>query len=173
MTKTARKIRNYKIKNPFSHYGALLCAVFIFTFGSAQLASAADFTVSNTNDSGAGSLRQAILDANAALGADTIIFASAGTITPATSLPTITDTVTINGYSAPGSAANTDSNFSNAVLVVELNGSSAGSSGIGLRISANNCTVSGLVINRFQEAGIRIDTGIGNDVERKFYRYKY
>ena len=34
----------------------------------------ATFTVTNANDSGAGSLRQAILDANAAAGSDTIIF---------------------------------------------------------------------------------------------------
>jgi hypothetical protein len=34
----------------------------------------ATFTVTNTNDSGAGSLRQAVLDANAAAGADTIVF---------------------------------------------------------------------------------------------------
>jgi hypothetical protein len=32
------------------------------------------FTVSNLNDSGAGSLRQAIIDANTAAGADTIVF---------------------------------------------------------------------------------------------------
>ena len=38
--------------------------------------SAATFTVTNTNDSGAGSLRQAILDANAAAGADTIVFSA-------------------------------------------------------------------------------------------------
>ena len=36
--------------------------------------AAATFTVTNTNDSGAGSLRQAILDANASAGADLIDF---------------------------------------------------------------------------------------------------
>jgi hypothetical protein len=38
----------------------------------ASPAQAATFTVTVTNDSGAGSLRQAILDANAAAGEDTI-----------------------------------------------------------------------------------------------------
>ncbi len=37
-------------------------------------ATAATFTVTNTKDSGAGSLRQAITDANTAAGADTIVF---------------------------------------------------------------------------------------------------
>src|ERR1043166_3441296 len=36
--------------------------------------NAATFTVTNTNDSGPGSLRQAILDANAASGTDSIVF---------------------------------------------------------------------------------------------------
>jgi len=53
---------------------------------------AATFTVTNTNDSGPGSLRQAILDANGNPGLDTIQFAIPGpgvhTITPLTPLPT-------------------------------------------------------------------------------------
>jgi hypothetical protein len=57
----------------------------------------ATFTVSNTNDSGAGSLRQAILNANAAAGADTIGFTVSGTITLSTGQLTITDDLTING----------------------------------------------------------------------------
>ena len=51
----------------------LLCAA----FASVQLVHAATFTVTNTNDSGSGTLRQAILDANANAGvADTINFDS-------------------------------------------------------------------------------------------------
>ena len=48
---------------------ALLCAA----VGSVQLVNAATFTVINTNDSGAGSLRQALADAN---DGDTINFDS-------------------------------------------------------------------------------------------------
>ena len=53
-------------------------------------AYAATFTVTNLNDSGAGSLRQAIIDANAAAGADIITFSVSGTIPLASTLPTIT-----------------------------------------------------------------------------------
>lgn len=74
-------------------------------------ASAAPFSVTTTADSGAGSLRQAILDANAAPGADVIEFSlGAGThaITLTSSdsatavLPPITDEVVIDATSMAG-----------------------------------------------------------------------
>ena len=72
-----------------------------------RVASADTYTVTSNADSGPGTLRQAILDANAHPGADTIEFDIAGsgvhTISPASALPAITDAVTIDGYSQPGS----------------------------------------------------------------------
>lgn len=56
------------------------------------------FTVSNTNDSGVGSLRQAILDAETSPGADIIDMTGiTGTITLASDLPNISQDLTING----------------------------------------------------------------------------
>ena len=117
--------------------------------------AAATFTVTNTNDSGAGSLRQAILDANANAGLDTIAFnipgAGVHTITPATPLDTITDPVTIDGYTQPGSSVNTDPFATNALLMIELDGSVAGGGGArGLNFSlVGNSVVQGLTINRW------------------------
>ena len=56
-------------------------------------------TVTNLNDSGTGSLRQSIVDAEANAGADTISFTSGllGTITLASDLPNITENLTIIG----------------------------------------------------------------------------
>lgn len=70
----------------------------------ASPAGAATFTVANTDNNGIGSLSQAIIDANAAAGADTIEFAPGvtGMINLITDLPDITDSLTIRG---PGSAA--------------------------------------------------------------------
>lgn len=63
----------------------------------------AAFAVTNLGDAGAGSLRQALLDANAAAGADTITFGVAGTIQLTSgALPDITDAVNIDGTTAPG-----------------------------------------------------------------------
>lgn len=66
------------------------------------------FTVTNTNDSGPGSLRQAILDSNGAPSQQTIAFNIGGgglqTTTPTSPLPAITDPVIIDGTTQPGFA---------------------------------------------------------------------
>ena len=130
------------------------------------------FTVINTNDSGAGSLRQAITDANG-MGGGTINFNIPGggvhTISPLTVLPTITQTVTIDGYTQPGSSPNTNPPTMgiNAILQIELSGVNSGSNFGGLTINALNCTVSGLVVNRFVGDGIRVCTD-GNVFEGNF-----
>ena len=65
---------------------------------------AATFTVINTNDSGAGSLRQAILEANTNGTADTIEFQITNvthTITVASALPAMVEPVTLTGATQP------------------------------------------------------------------------
>jgi hypothetical protein len=76
-------------------YGLLLLIMLL----CAVLLRAASFPVTNTNDSGPGSLRQAILDMNAAgAGPHTIVFNVYGQITLLSSLPAITNSdVTIDG----------------------------------------------------------------------------
>ncbi|MGI9107393.1 MAG: carboxypeptidase regulatory-like domain-containing protein [Pyrinomonadaceae bacterium] len=129
------------------------------------------FPVSNTNDSGPGSLRQAIIDSNNTTGAQTISFNLPGTgvqtITPLSALPTITDAVVINGYTQPGASPNTLAQGDNAVLLIELNGASAGAGQAGLSINASNSTIRGLVINRFGN-GIFISGGNSNVVQGNF-----
>ncbi|MGI9178251.1 MAG: right-handed parallel beta-helix repeat-containing protein [Pirellulales bacterium] len=63
------------------------------------------FTVSTLADSGAGSFRQAILDANSSLGYDVVEFSVAGVIrVGASPLPAITEGVAVLGSTAPGYA---------------------------------------------------------------------
>ena len=135
---------------------------------------AGTFTVTNTNDSGAGSLRQAILDANANVGADTISFNIPGTgvhtISPLTLLPTITETVTIDGYSQPGSSMNTNPTTMglNTVLTIELSGAQLDNvTGLTINASAVNCTVQGLVINTFQHDAMEVSSD-GNVIAGNF-----
>lgn len=120
------------------------------------------YVVTNTNDSGPGSLRQAILDANANAGADHITFAI---LTPApyaiglaSPLPAITSPVTIDGTTQPGFAG---------TPVVELNGAGAGAAS-GLVITAGNSAVLGLVINRFSGEGIVLQSGGGNLIKGNY-----
>ena len=80
------------------------------------------FAVTTTADSGPGSLRQAILDSDAATGGtNTIDFAIPGqgvqTIAPLSPLPAITNPVLIDGFSQPGYAG---------TPLIELSGSQAG-----------------------------------------------
>lgn len=120
------------------------------------------FVVTNTADAGVGSLRQAITDANALVGADTINFNIPGsglhTISPASALPTITGPVTIDGYMQPGAAQNTAAAGFNGILLIELNGTNAGVGVSALTITAGNSTVRGLVINRFDGVGINLNS---------------
>ena len=104
------------------------------------------------------SLREAIIAANNSLndagGPDHIHFNIPGaglhTIDVLSALPTITDAVIIDGTSEPG--------FAGAPLI-ELNGVSAGTAADGLRITAGDSTVRGLVINRFDGSGIFVSGG--------------
>lgn len=137
------------------------------------LASAAQtITASNTNDSGPGSLRQAILDANASPGLQTIDFnipgAGVRTINLASPLPDITDPVVIDGYTQAGASVNTLATGNNAVLLIELNGAGAGAGADGLRLNANGSTVRGLVINRFNDIGIVLNGGDNNVISGNF-----
>jgi uncharacterized repeat protein (TIGR01451 family) len=122
------------------------------------------FTVTNTNNSGLGSLNQAILFTNldtAFQGQDLILFNIPGagphTISPTVPLPAITHGAIINGYTQPGSSANTQTTGDNAVLQVVLNGAGAGANADGLDLNAAGIAVLGLVIDNFQGAGIGVN----------------
>ncbi|WP_237170493.1 beta strand repeat-containing protein [Paludisphaera borealis] len=123
----------------------------------------ATFTVTNLGDSGTGSLRQAIIAANAQPGPDTIDFGVAGVIRVGrTSLPSITDSVAINGGSAPTFAGapvvtvdfhgTKGFNFANGADGSSLSSLSLVSAGnAGVTLNASHVTVQGNYI------GLRAD----------------
>ena len=118
---------------------------------------------------------QAIFDANGTANSggvpDEIHFDIPGigvqTIRPTSPLPTITDPVVIDGYTQPGATVNTLTLGDNANLLIELNGESTGS-GSGLAFTAGNSTVRGLVINRFFQDGINLNSNSGYVIEGNF-----
>jgi hypothetical protein len=115
------------------------------------------FVVTSTGDAGAGTLRQAILDANGSpngVARDEIHFNVAGVgiqvIRPTTNLPAITDPVVIDGYSQLGAVSNSSASASNAVIKIQLDGGNDHDPvPIGLTITAGGSTVQGLCIANF------------------------
>lgn len=116
---------------------------------------AATYTVTNTADAGAGSLRQAIDDANLDVDPATLVdFAIVGagphTITPLSDLPTIIkDNVTIDGTTQSGAScgnlvpASLPGTNTSHTLMVDLDGSNTTNL---ISFSANSTTIRGLVI---------------------------
>lgn len=141
----------------------LFCLILVIF--SLNRAAAATFTVTNTNDSGEGSLRWAIIQTNSNSGPDTIRFNiltcgdSPCTISPNTALPYLTDGgTTIDGYTQPGSSLATCN--SRAVLMIEIEGSllPAEVLNVGLGLASAGNVIKGLTINRFPSNGIAIAT---------------
>ena len=146
-----------------------------YTTTSLVLSDSTAFVV-NTADSGAGSLRQAITDANAHTnvgGPDTIAFniptgdsnyhAATGswTITPASVLPAISDSVSLDATTQPG--------YANAPLI-EIDGSTIpnpNSNTVGLSLSANGSVVKGLDAHGFYSGDIIV--GDANDTVANNY----
>jgi hypothetical protein len=108
-----------------------------------------NLSVTNTNDSGPGSLRQAILSANGSPGS--VISFNIGngvqTITPITQLPFVTAAVIIDGSTQPG--------FTSTPLI-EISAATVSNNGNGLVIDsgAGGSTIRSLVINHGWNDGI-------------------
>jgi hypothetical protein len=113
------------------------------------------FVVSNTHDSGAGSFRQAIMDANGHAGPDDIRFAitpaaSSYTIALQTSLPGITDPVDVDGTSQSGYAG---------TPIIEIDGGGHAGDGLLLGPGSDGSTIKGLAIANFPAgAGIHVQS---------------
>ena len=130
-------------------------------FVAVAAARAATYTVTTTADSGVGSLRQAVADANGNPGTDTIAFDIPGsgvqTITLASAL-TVTDSVLVDGYTQPGSSPNTDPIASNAVILVAIQGDG---NNLGFDVTGGALEIHGVALNNFTTALFL--TGAGGD----------
>ena len=136
--------------------------------------SATTFTVDSTGDgadsdttdgdcddgNGACTLRAAIQQTNAGVGG-IIEFEIAGagphTIQPASALPTISKPVFLDGLSQPGASVSS--------ILIELDGTNAGTTTNGLTVAASDSWIRGLAINRFGAAGIVVQTAGAQVIE--------
>jgi hypothetical protein len=112
------------------------------------------FSVTNNNDSGAGSLRQAILSSNGVKGPNAISFNIPGTgvhtIEVLSALPTITQPLTLDGTTEPGSGGQ---------AVIQIDGTKAGSTAVGLDLNsaASGSTIKGLAVTAFSSGGVLLN----------------
>lgn len=138
------------------------------TLGLASAGSAATLTVTGTGDTvavdGSVTLREAItsINAGANVNADVVPVGAYGTAdliqfniggggaqtisVGAVALPAITDPVTIDGYSQPGSSANTLTVGDNAVLNISLQGTTPGLYGLRVVAGGSGSAIRGLVL---------------------------
>jgi len=129
--------------------------------------------VTNNNDSGPGSLRAAMDYTLSIVGTDTITFNIAGagphTIALASALPVMTNAIIIDGYSQPGSVANTASGFDpiNADIRIHIDASGSGS-GNGIQFQNHSGSeIHGLVIYGAPGRAIHLSGG-GHKVKGSF-----
>ncbi len=112
------------------------------------------FTVTNTNDSGTGSLRHAIVSSNGTKGPNAIHFNITGTgvqtINLLSALPTITQPVTIDGTTEPNSGGKP---------VIRIDGTKAGTGVVGLDLTsaASGSTIKGLAVTDFSGGGVLLN----------------
>lgn len=131
-----------RMAEKFAQWGQRTTFAPAATAATAAPAMFATFTVTSTADSGAGSLRQAIIDANAAAGADTIAFnipvgsltGGVGVITLTSALPTITEALTIDGTTQTAFGGNTNN-------VTLGTGGTAGTGSDGVPNSGDECAL--------------------------------
>jgi hypothetical protein len=141
----------------------LLCSMSLFasTYSVNDLGDASDQTAGDDVCATAGAvctLRAAIEEANAHAGADVIIFGVAGTITPGTLLPAMTQQAAIDGTIAPGYLG---------TPTVILNGGGSIATGLTLAAGSSSSEIQGLKIHGFTDSAISIASA--NVVVRRNY----
>ncbi len=123
-----------------------------------SMAMGATFTVSNNNDSGAGSLRDAITNANLSTGPHTITITAKGIILLQTPLPPLNQNMTINGSGASFLTVRRDPSKAFLAAIFKIGNAStptvtlsgmgiAGNDTVGVEVDAGNVTIQDCVIH--------------------------
>jgi len=135
------------------------------------LDNSATLTVTNSNNSGTGSLRTAITSANSNANFKKIVFDIPGScphqISLTSALPALTQPVGIEGYTQPGSVLNQQNLEFDGTICVFLSGNNALSTGLHLQTQAadDEMTVRGLGFYGFSSEALRI-SGPGKGIVR-------
>ncbi len=145
--------------------GVLLLLALLAPVWSSSSVRAATIVVSTTADSGTGSLRDALNQANAGPGGDTITFSIPGggvqRIAPAGPLPFVGKPVIIDATTQPGYAGSP---------LIELFGGNAGGTSSPFTLTAGNTTIKGFVLDGwYNPAGVGINiVSSGNTIQGNY-----
>lgn len=135
--------------------------------GALAAAPDATFVVTNANNSGSGSLRDAINKSNAAATGPRIISfdipgSGAHTINLTSALPAIIRPVTLDGLTQPGAGCN--DSWPHTLLIV-LDGTGAGAAANGILVIGGSSIIRGLAIQHFSGDGVHIQSAGNVSVE--------
>ncbi len=159
-----RRNRRGPSRRTWAVFLALVIGLGLPVVSASSAAAATTWTVPNVNDSGPGSLRQAITNADNGSGGDTIAFDIPGTgpfiISPASDLPILNVPVTIDGYTQPGSSPATAT--SPAQIEIQIDGGGTLDNGLVFDGPGGMTTVKGLSITNFTgvETGLAAGTAV-------------
>ena len=141
---------------------------------SAVGSTSTTLVVTTSNDSGLGSLRQALLDANQSPNFNRITFDIGSSCGPrvinlASNLPSIVYPVQIDGYTQPGASRNTQLSGSNGQICIILQQGTGSSAFVGLQVATQaggetQLQVDGLGFSNFLVAGISLTAGNGHTI---------
>jgi hypothetical protein len=141
----------------------------VLAFGMAAQGFCGTFTVNNTEDSGSGSLRQAIVDANNHAGPDTVDFdlPQTGTlfngtvwfIQPAADLPAIADGGTVIDGTTQAARRGDTNPDGPEVFLSGYQGRTGKPVSKGIAIESPGNVIRGLIVSCFGEAGILVKGG--------------
>lgn len=149
----------YRLSASASAAGAVPDLSAPFNIGAVAPPPPSPYVVTNTNDSGAGSFRQALIASNTDPSAKTISFAIPGTgpftiaVSPANPLPSIVQPVVIDATTQPGYDGRP---------MVRIDGTGTGARGLELDVTA---TVKGLSLTGFAaDAAVLVMNGVNGSV---------
>ncbi len=166
---------NFLYSNPLPSGTLITAYVVSSVVGTSELSASVQpsLLVTNTNDSGPGSLRQAIIDANVDPGHDLIKLNIAGVgphvVMLSSPLPTITTSLTIDGYADVNSSRNTLTVGDDAVIEWVIDAALNTNPVSIFAVNANKVTIRGLsIINSAVSSAITINSADDAVIEGNF-----
>lgn len=149
------------------------CFTLLIAAATIRVTQAADFTVTTTNGSGPGSLRQAIIDANDLAGPDRVLFNIPGggvhvIDVSQNPLPPLFESLLVDGYSQPGAMPNSLSTGNDAIILIQIDGAAATAPLSGLILGRGTTQNGGFLPSNYTIRGLSLTGFIAQREETQY-----